>query len=175
MTGAAPKGTNARLPIASFLYCISVYEMFRHKPEIETFWEPPDFDLVGNFVKLCYHFGFDGLHTLGRVWDSGMSTFSDCSVAASAENWDVTIVDEPKTDELHRTITIRTPAGDLGHTENYRRSSTYFIVSAPEDHFIKSKRDFELLRKYGPLGDDMDCSPTRRAKAAVGDNGLLDA
>jgi hypothetical protein len=149
--------------------------MFQHKPEIETFWEPPDFDLIGKFVEFCDHFGFDVLHTLGSVWDFGMSTFSDRSVAASAENWDVTIVDKKKADELHRTITVRTPGGELRHTENYRRSSTYLIVSAPEEHFIKTKRDFELLRKYGPLGDDMDCSPIRRARAAVGDKGLVDA
>jgi hypothetical protein len=113
------------------------------------------------------------LHTLGSVWDFGMSTFSDRSVVASAENWDVKIVDERKADELHRTITVRTPGGGLRHTENYRRSSTYLIVSAPQEHFIKTKRDFELLRKYGPPGDDMDCSPIRRARAAVGDKGLV--
>jgi hypothetical protein len=149
--------------------------MFRHKPEIETFWEPPDFDLIEKFVEYCDHFGFDVLHTLGSVWDFGMSTFSDRSIAAPAENWDVMIVDERKADELHRTITVRTPAGDLRHSENYRRSSTYLIVSAPEEHFIKTKGDFELLRKYGPPGDDMDCSPIRRARAAVGDKGLVDA
>ncbi len=149
--------------------------MFRHKPEIETFWEPPDFDLIEKFVEYCDHFGFDVLHTLGSVWDFGMSTFSDRSVAASAENWDVRIVDERKADELHRTITVRTPGGDLRHTENYRRSSTYLIVSAPDEHFIKTKRDFDLLRKYGPPGDDMDCSPIRRARAAVGEKGLVDA
>jgi hypothetical protein len=33
------KGGRAdRVPVAPFLYCNSVYEMFRHKPEIETFW-----------------------------------------------------------------------------------------------------------------------------------------
>jgi uroporphyrinogen-III decarboxylase len=169
------KGGRAdRVPVAPFLYCNCVYEMFRHKPEIETFWEPPDFDLIEKFVDYCVHFGFDVLHTLGSVWDFGMSTFSDRSVAASAENWDVKIVDERKADDLHRTITVRTPGGDLRHTENYRRSSTYLIVSAPEEHFIKTKKDFELLRKYGPPGDDMDCSPISRARAAVGDKGLVD-
>ena len=164
-----------RVPVAPFLYCNSVYEMFQYKPEIETFWEPPDFDLIGKFVEYCDHFDFDVLHTLGSVWDFGMSTFFDRSVVASAENWDVTVVDERKPDELHRIITIRTPGGDLRHTENYRRSSTYLIVSAPEEYLIKTKKDFELLRKYGPPGDDMDTSPIRRAREAVGDNGLVDA
>ena len=75
-------GTRAdRVPIAPFLYCNSVYEMFRHKPQIETFWDPPDFDIIEKFVEYCDHFGFDVLHTLGSVWDFGMNTFCDRSVA----------------------------------------------------------------------------------------------
>ncbi|MCL5097523.1 MAG: uroporphyrinogen decarboxylase family protein, partial [Candidatus Omnitrophica bacterium] len=164
-----------RVPVAPFLYCNSVYEMFRHKPEIETFWDPPDFDLIEKFVEYCDYFGFDVLHTLGSVWDFGMNTFLDRSVIVSAENWDVTIADDRRADSLHRTVTIHTPGGDLRHTENYRRSSTYLIVSAPEEYLIKSRRDFELFRKYAPAGDDMDCSLIRRARKAVGNKGLVDA
>ena len=96
------------------------------------------------FVEYCDHFGFDVLHTLGSVWDFGMSTFCDRSVVKSAENWDVTIADEKAEDALHRTVTIRTPGGDLSFSENYRRSSTYLIVSAPEEHLIKTKADFDF-------------------------------
>ena len=83
-----------RVPVAPFLYCNNVHEMFRHRPEIETFWDPPDLDIVEKFVEYCDHFGFDVLHTLGSVWDFGMNTFCDRSLAKSAENWDVTIADE---------------------------------------------------------------------------------
>ena len=164
-----------RVPVAPFLYCNNIYEMFQHKPEIETFWDPPDFDLVGKFVEYCDAFGFDVLHTLGSVWDFGMNTFLDRSVVLSADNWDVTLVDQKDADEYHRTITIRTPGGDLKHSENYKRSSTYLIVSAPDEYLIKTPRDFELIRKYAPAGDDMDCSLIRRARQAVGDKGLVDA
>ena len=163
-----------RVPVAPFLYCNNVHEMFRHRPEIETFWDPPDFDIVEKFVEYCDHFGFDVLHTLGSVWDFGMNTFCDRSVVKSAENWDVIIADEKAEDELHRTVTIRTPGGDLRFSENYRRTSTYLIVSAPEEHLIKTKADFELLRRYAPPGDDMDCSLIHRARQAVGDKGLVD-
>lgn len=170
------KGSRAdRVPVAPFLYCNNIYEMFRHKPEIETFWDPPDFDLVGKFVEYCDTFGFDVLHTLGSVWDFGMNTFLDRSVVLSADNWDVTLADQKDADELRRTITIRTPGGDLRHTENYKRSSTYLIVSAPDEYLIKTPRDYELIRKYAPAGDDMDCSLIRRARKAVGDKGLVDA
>jgi len=162
-----------RVPIAPFLYCNSVYEMFQHKPQIETFWDPPDFDIIEKFVQYCDYFGFDVLHTLGSVWDFGMSTFCDRSVVSCAENWDVTITDNRQPDAMHRTVTIRTPGGDLRFSENYKRSSTYLIVSAPEEHLIKTRKDFELFRKYAPSGDDMDCSLIRRARKAVGDKGLV--
>lgn len=164
-----------RVPVAPFLYCNCVYEMFRHRPEIKTFWDPPEFDITEKFVEYCEHFGFDVLHTLGSVWDFGMNTFCDRSIAVSAENWDVTIAEEGDADQLRRTVTIRTPEGDLRHTENYKRSSTYLVVSAADEHLIKTPRDFDLFAKYAPPGDDMDCSLITRARKAVGDKGLVDA
>jgi len=164
-----------RVPVAPFLYCNNVYEMFGYEPSIDTFWDPSDFDVITKFVEYCDVFGFDVLHTLGSVWDFGMNTFLDRSVVRSAENWDVTITDQKKEDEWHRTVTIRTPEGELRHAENYNRSSTYLIVSAPEEYLIKTKQDFELLRKYAPPGDDIDCSLIRRAGKAVGDKGLVDS
>jgi uroporphyrinogen decarboxylase len=164
-----------RIPVAPFLYCNNVYEMFKYKPDIDTFWDPPDFDIIEKFVEYCDHFGFDVLHTLGSVWDFGMNTFNDHSLVKSDENWDVNIHDERKPGELHRTVTIRTPDGDLSFSENYRTSSTYLIVSAADEYLIKTRKDFELLRKYGPSGDDMDLSLIRRARKAVGDKGLVDS
>ena len=48
-------------------------------------------------------------------------------------------------------------------------------MSAFDEHLIKTRKDFELFRKYAPPGDDMDCSLIRRAREAVGDKGLVDA
>jgi len=163
------------MPIAPFLYYNNVYEMFGYEPEVGTFWDPPDFDPIERFVEYCNHFGFDVLHTLGSVWDFGMSTFDDRSIVQSGENWDVTVTDERNVDGLHRTITVRTPKGQLRHTENYKRSSKYLVVSAPEEYFIKTPRDFDLLQEYAPPGDDMDCSLIHRAREATGDKGLVDS
>jgi hypothetical protein len=38
---------------------------------------------------------------------------------------------------------------------------------------IKTAKDFELVRKYAPPADTMDCRLVTRAKAAVGDKGLI--
>ncbi len=165
-----------RVPIAPFLYYNAVYEMFQYKPTIETFWNPPDFDVIEKFIEYCDYFGFDVLHTLGSVWDFGvMGSLNDRSVIVSAENWDVTIAEEKKPDELCRTVTVRTPGGDLKCVDSYRQSSTYLVVTAPLEHLIKTPDDFELFRKYAPPGDNMDCSLIRRAAKAVGDRGLVDA
>ena len=48
-----------RVPIAPFLYYNSVYEMFKYRPQIETFFNPPDFDPIEKFVEFCDYFGFD--------------------------------------------------------------------------------------------------------------------
>jgi uroporphyrinogen decarboxylase len=164
-----------RMPVAPFLYYNSVYEMFGYEPEIDTFWDPPDFDPIQKFVEYCDFFGFDILHTLGSVWDFGVRSFGDRGVVQSSENWDVTLVDERSSDGLHRTVSVRTPKGELRHSENYKRSSKHLVVSAPEEHFIKTQHDFDLLREYGPPGDDMDCSLIQRAVLAVGEKGLVDA
>jgi uroporphyrinogen decarboxylase len=164
-----------RVPIAPFLYYNSVYEMFDYKPDFDTFWYTPDFDPVEKFVEYCDYFGFDVLHTLGSVWDFGMNTFQDRSVVKAGDNWDVTIADTRRGDALHRVVTIKTPEGELRHIENYKKSSTYLVVSAPEEYLIKTKRDFEVFRKYAPPGDDMDCRLIRRAGEVVGDKGLVDS
>ena len=57
--------------------------------------------------------------------------------------------------------------------EQYKRSSPYLIVSAAVEYAIKTKQDFELVRKYAPPPDKMDCRLISRAKQAVGDKGLV--
>ena len=59
-----------RMPVSPFIFHNSIYEMFRYKPEIDTFMCPPDFDLAEKFVAYHDVFGFDVLFTLGLLWDS---------------------------------------------------------------------------------------------------------
>ena len=146
-----------RMPVSPFLYYNSVYEMFGYTPDMDSFFDPDDFDPIEKMVEYCDRFGFDVLHVLGSVWD----------------NWDVTIADERKGDAKHRTVTIRTPDGELRHSEAYERSSPYLVISAYREYPIKSPADFEIIRKHAPPADEMDCSLIRRARKAVGDKGLV--
>ena len=163
-----------RIPIAPFLYYNAIYEMFDYKPDMDNFFNPGDFDPITKFVEYCDYFGFDVLHTLGTVWDFYTADSSlDKSVVRSWDNWDVTVSDERKGENKRRTITFRTPEGDLRHVENFKRTSTYLWVSAPEEAIIKTRKDFDLFRKYAPPSDFMDCSLVRRAKTATGEKGLV--
>jgi uroporphyrinogen-III decarboxylase len=164
-----------RVPIAPFLYYNNVYEMFDFKPDIETFFDPPDFDPIAKLVEYCDYFGFDVLHTLGSVWDfhTAYNSTHDRSFALAWDNWDVTISDARKGDQKHRRVTVQTPEGEITWAEEYKSTSTYLVVSAPVEYPIKSKRDFELVQKYAPPPDNMDTRLISRAKDAVGDKGLV--
>jgi uroporphyrinogen decarboxylase len=166
-----------RVPVAPFTYYNAVYELFGYVPRIATFFDPPDFDPIEKFVAYCDEFGFDVLHVLGTVWDFWVAnTIMDQSIAQSSENWDVSVEDQTQgEDELRRTLTIRTPGGDLRHVEMHQRTSPYLIVSATQEYLIKTPHDFELLRRYAPPADRMNCELIRRAREATGDKGLVTA
>jgi hypothetical protein len=166
-----------RVPISPFLYYNNVYEMFDYKPDMETFFDPPDFDPIVKYVEYCDHFGFDVLHVLGSVWDfhSAYNSTNDQSFARAWDNWDVTITDRRRGDEKQRRITIETPDGAITWAEEYKRASTYLAVSAPTEYPMKTKDDFERIRRYAPPADNMDCRLIGRAKEAVGDKGLVTA
>jgi uroporphyrinogen decarboxylase len=166
-----------RVPVAPFTYYNAIYEMFDYVPKIATFFNPPDFDPVEKFVEYCDYFGFDVLHVLGSVWDVWVAnTLMDQTIARNAENWDVTIEDQfHGEDELLRTLTIKTPAGELRHVEFHNRTSKYLIISATKEYLIKTPQDFEILRRYAPAADQMDCQLISRARQATGDKGLVTA
>jgi len=154
-----------RMPISPFIYLNNIFEMFGYKPHIDTYMSPPDFDLAGKYVEYFDFFGFDVLFAPGLVWDR--------YVPRSAENWDVTITREGDLDKQRRTWTIKTPEGDLSQVIEFIRNSTYLIVMAQEKYIIESKRDFEIFSKYVPPAEFIDLDMMRRAKAAVGDEGLV--
>lgn len=154
-----------RMPVSPFIAHNNVYEMFRYKPEIDSFLCPPDFDLAEKFVAYHDFFGFDVLFTLGGVWDR--------YIPSSAENWEVTVTREGGRDKQHRVTTVRTPGGELRQEMNFNRSSTYLVVLAVEKYLIETRRDFEIFSKYVPPAEFLDCDLMRRARKSVGDKGLV--
>jgi hypothetical protein len=164
-----------RIPIAPFLYYNSVYEMFGYKPRISNFYDPDDFDPIQKFVEYCDCFGFDVLHVLGSVWDMYLhSSLADRSIIESDENWDVAVTDEGDEEQRRRTVTVKTPEGELRQVESYKHTSAYLVVQNIDEHLIKTKRDFDLFRNYSPPADKMDCRLIARATKAIGEKGLTD-
>lgn len=157
-----------RVPIGPFLWINNVYEMFDYVPTIDNFLNPDDFDPYSKFVEYCDYFGFDVMHTLAYPYDAW-------DVDKPCENWDVKVSWEGAGDDRKKIIDIRTPEGDLRQTQNWRRSSKYMIVWATDEYLIKSKKDFDLLVKYGPPADQIDVSSITRARIATGDKGLVDS
>ncbi len=157
--------STGRVPVAPFLYYNNVYEMFRYVPRMGAFFDPEDFDPFPAFVEYCERFGFDCMHTLGSAWDA-------YRLDQSAENWDVQVETAGEGDEIRRAFTIRTPAGTLRQAENFRRSSTYLIVSAIDEYLVKTPADFEILSRFAPPAEAIDCRLVTRARSAVGESGL---
>jgi hypothetical protein len=157
--------STGRVPVAPFLYYNNVYEMFRYVPRMGAFFDPEDFDPFPAFVDYCERFGFDCMHTLGSAWDA-------YRLDQTAENWDVQVETAGAGDEIRRAFTIRTPAGTLRQAENFRRSSTYLIVSAIDEYLVKTPADFEILSRFAPPAEAIGCRLVTRARAAVGENGL---
>ena len=154
-----------RVPVSPFIAGNNIYEMFHYEPEIDTFFEPPDFDLAERFVDYHDHFGFDVLYTLGHL--------ADRYIPSSAENWDVTITREGDRDKQRRTTIVRTPDGELRQVMDFNRSSKYMVVLAMHKYLIETPRDFEIFAQYVPPAELLDCDLMQRARKAVGDKGLV--
>ena len=117
-------------------------------------------------IDYCDDFGFDVLHTLGSVWDA-------YNLDKPGQDWDARVTFEGDGDAGRQLLTIRTPGGELRQVKEFRRSSTYLIVSALEEHLVKTRQDFEILAKYAPPLDNIDCRLVKRARAAIGSKGLV--
>ena len=58
------------MPVSPFIAPNNIYEMFHYIPEIDTFFDPPDFDLAEKFVAYHDYFGCEVLFTQGHHGDS---------------------------------------------------------------------------------------------------------
>ena len=155
-----------RVPVAPFIYYNNVYELFGYQPRIVDYMDPVDFDVITQFVAYCRHYGFDVLHTLGSAWDA-------CTLGASWDNWDVTVATEGNDDELQRVTIARTPGGTLRQIVSLKRSSPHLVVAATEEYPLKDGSDFDLYARYAPPAERLDVSLVQRARAAVGESGVV--
>jgi uroporphyrinogen decarboxylase len=154
-----------RIPVSPFLWYNNMFEMFDYVPQIDTNYNPPDFDIISKWVEYCDVFGFDVMFAGGFLFDR--------FIPGSAADWDVTISKEGDADTQRRTTTVRTPGGTLSQVMNFKRSEPHLVVLAVEKYIIETPEDFEILRKYAPAAEYVDCGVIARARKVVGDKGLV--
>jgi hypothetical protein len=156
-----------RMPIAPF--CITTMCMKCSATSGGgTFWDPPDFDPIG-VVDYCDP-SIPIPHTLGSVWDFGMSTFATAVLSIAART-DVTVT-------ASAASTGCTAQSLYEHRKAYcstQRTTAQLQVpgrSAPES-ILSDPTRFDVLLEYAPPGDDNYL--IRRARKAAGDKGLVDS
>ena len=134
------------------LYYNSIYEMFRYEPAIESFWDPPDFNsAIEKFVDVAIVSALTCCTRWAAFGISALSGRFSITVSSSpAEDWDWRSPTNGRLTNCTGPSPFAPPAAICGILENYKRSSTYLVVSAPARTFIKTKHDFELIRKYAP-------------------------
>lgn len=142
-----------RIPVAPFVYSNVVRE-----------WkQDPATDVVSGTAEFYRHFGMDIIHRNFNIRHNDL---------VSAPNWRVSQSSRTEGSEIRVTREIETPAGVLREVESLTALSPYMTVSAQIECFIKDAEDFEIFRKYAPEPVPADFGDLRRAKAAVGEDGV---
>jgi uroporphyrinogen decarboxylase len=144
-----------RIPVSPFIHVNHVKEFFRSH----------DVDWVARTPEVYAHYGFDCIH---RNCSPAYDAFGP-----SGPEWAVeSRLSRSGRDETTTTLVV-TPGGELRYMEQLRWVYEYDAESSVTEYPIRSKADFELLRRYLPPLGPVDASDIRRAKAAVGDNGVI--
>lgn len=143
-----------RIPVSPFI----------HVNYIKEFFGTHDVDWVEKTPEVYRHFGFDVMHR-------------NCTPAYEAfgpdgPNWEITSSSEQEGRDETKTTVIHTPEGDLRCVEKTRWIYEYDAEASPVEYPIKSQADLDLFVKYQPPAPLSDTTDIRRARAAVGEDGV---
>ena len=144
-----------RIPVSPFI----------HINHVKEFYGTHDVDWVAKTPEVYARYGFDVIHrNCSAVYDA---------YGPSNPEWEVeTRREESGRDATTRT-TIRTPDGSLTCREELRWVYEYDAESSVTEYPVTTREDFDLFRRYLPPLSVVDTSDIRRAKAAVGDTGIV--
>ena len=144
-----------RIPVSPFIHVNHVKECLGGH----------EVDWVARTPEVYARYGFDLIHR-------------NCSLAYDAygpegPEWEVQTSRRQEGRDVSTTYTLRTPKGRLSCREELRWVYEYDAESSAVDYPIKSRDDFELFRAFQPPVSRVDVTDIRRAKAAVGDRGVV--
>jgi uroporphyrinogen decarboxylase len=144
-----------RIPISPFI----------HENYVKEFFGTHQVDPALQTPEVYRHFGFDLMHR-------------NCTPAYDpygppGPDWQVECVTQRSGRDETRTFSIHTPRGDLRAVEATRWTCEYDAESAPVEYLIKDEADFDLMERYQPAPGRTDSTAMARARAAVGEDGII--
>jgi uroporphyrinogen-III decarboxylase len=144
-----------RMPVSPFI----------HVNFVKEFYGTHEMDCVSRTPDVYAHFGFDLIHR-------------NCTPAPdiygpSRPDWDLQVMRQSHGRDETTTTLIHTPRGDLRFTEALRWTCEYDTEASPVEYIIRSEADLDLMIHFQPPPGAVDTSDIRRARTAVGDDGLV--
>ncbi len=144
-----------RIPVSPFIHINYVREFFGSH----------DVDYVARTPEVYRHFGFDIIHR------NCSPTYEPLGPAGL--DWQIEkAVRRQGRDETTTTV-IRTPDGELRAVEALRWVYEYDAENSLVEYPIKEEADLELMVRYLPSVPAVDMSDIARARAAVGEEGVI--
>jgi uroporphyrinogen decarboxylase len=144
-----------RIPVSPFI----------HINHIKEFFDSHNVDWVVKTPEVYAAYGFDLIHrNCSPAYDP---------IGPSGSDWQVEVERTENGRDSATRIRIRTPRGDLQCREVLNWVYEYDAESSLIDYPIKSPEDFELFQAFQPFVGKADVSDIRRAREAVGDDGLV--
>ena len=144
-----------RIPVSPFI----------HINHVKEFFGTHDVDWVVRTPEVYSAYGFDIIHR-------------NCSAAydaygPSGSGWEVHSTRVEQGRDASTSTRIRTPRGDLACREVLNWVYEYDAESSLVEYPIQSPADLELFQAFQPPAGDADVADIRRAREAVGEEGVV--
>jgi hypothetical protein len=124
-----------------------------------------DLDLVAETILVYQELGFDAIHR------NCTPEYDDFLI--EGPNWEAKVTETGDATRKVVTLTVVTPGGELRRVTQsdrlYEYESSCFLVEPA----IKTAADLDLCIRYQPPVPKIDVSEIRRARALVGDDGIV--
>jgi hypothetical protein len=138
---------------------------FLHVNFIKEYRRRHDLDLVAETLRVHQELGFDLIHR------NCTPEYDDLLV--EGPDWEAKAAEAGNATSKQVTVTVRTPGGTLRRVTRsdrlYEYESSCFLVEPP----IKTAADLDCCLRYQPPVPRIDVSPIARARALVGDEGIV--
>lgn len=124
-------------------------------------------DIVEGAYEIYRSFGMDIID-----WNC-TPHFEFADFTTEGPGWKPTVTVESSGGTSREIVDVETPGGRLRRVISTTRLGKYEEERALTEYPIKAERDFELICEYMPPVAPIDCGILKRARAALGDDGIL--